>query len=132
MLSVAKRSRAVCSMLFVKFTRSFNQWRWVRASVAQQSAHWPIPLIVSIRRNYVCALPMDAERLTPHHNHNDTYPHLLPRVYTFFCCSELRHEDASCFLIRKRNDCNYRDTNAHQLHGRSLFFIFNAISVDAL
>lgn len=46
--------------LFVKFTHSVNQWQWVRATVAQQSAHWPIPLIVymSIRRNYVCTLPI--------------------------------------------------------------------------
>lgn len=46
-----------CFLLFVEFGRSFNQWA-MGASLALQLTFWPIPPIVSIRRNYIYALPM--------------------------------------------------------------------------
>lgn len=71
-------------VLFVKFTRSFNQWQWVRALVAQQSAYWPIPLIVSSERNYVCALPIaDPASGRVIITHRPQRPHLL-RFFTLY------------------------------------------------
>lgn len=87
--------------LFVKFTHSVNQWQWVRATVAQQSAHWPIPLIVymSTCRNNVCTLPI----LTLTANDHICSPFVCPSRLTLRL---VRMSLASLIRINKYFNCN--------------------------
>lgn len=124
LFSIAVQLRTVCAVVFVKVIRSFNQWQWVRASVAQQSAHWPIPLIVSIRRNYVCVLPMfDPTTATSYHHHSTSaLTNSFSCFFSFFNLSVFSfYKDASCVLITKRN--NLTSTDANVKRHEKCFFI---------
>lgn len=69
---------------------SFNQWDGCgrRSHNNHTGYYWPIPLIVTTRRNYVCALPMV-----------DPKAMITTSALIFFCFPRSFYEDASRMLI---------------------------------
>lgn len=75
----------------------------------------------------------DSAELTPHHNHNDTYPHLLLCFYFFFVARNSVMRMRLVFKWWKETiSIRYIQMHWRCCMGEVLSFIFGTISVDAL